>query len=103
MHQITGYHAASPTSVAQFTIESPIIAKKTSEVIVVLITIYKPVAAGLTQRKVVCGAGKRAGELAGCADGAWRSVPPGLRTGVTLIFGKQAQPRTAIRGKLDVL
>jgi hypothetical protein len=41
LHQITGYHAASPTSVAQFTIEARIIAKKTPEVIVVLITIYK--------------------------------------------------------------
>jgi hypothetical protein len=41
LHQITGYHAASPTSVAQFTIEARIIAKKLTEVIVVLITIYK--------------------------------------------------------------
>jgi len=41
LHQITGYHAASPTSVAQFTIEARIIAKKSTEVIVVLITIYK--------------------------------------------------------------
>jgi hypothetical protein len=31
LHQVTGYHAASPTSVAPFTIEARIIAKKPSQ------------------------------------------------------------------------